>query len=165
MKRGVTWLLIILMFGITGCSTREEQVLDHREISRREVDYRGFSQQEIDKRFTFEQALVRLSQIEDSLESFRDLTERLMAGNQGDLSKVGNTSWEVQYLGFPNWISTVSGTLHKYEYLLAQKDYQLAIERFANGDISTDELQAKQEVFSTAFQDYQMFIDEFVIVD
>ncbi|MFW6296605.1 MAG: hypothetical protein ACOC04_05380 [Halothece sp.] len=118
------------------------------------------------QRFSFDSSLERLGQIEGALDSFRTLTEtiRTTVGEER-ISFVGNTSAEVQTLGFPNWVNSVEGTLRKQDYQIQKLEYELAKEQFEDGEISQAELDEKAASYQEAKADFEAFWQQFNIAD
>ena len=75
------------------------------------------------ERFSSKRSLESLATIKSALDSFRKLTET--AANKiskETLAKIGNTSWEMQNLGFVNHVEAIKGTILKQEYLIKEID-------------------------------------------
>jgi hypothetical protein len=116
--------------------------------------------------FIFEDSLVRMRQIKEALNSFKKLTEQSKNKlNQDALENIGNTSWEIQYLGFHNWAGTVEGTLRKQYYLIKKLELDLATRQYAAGEINVEEFREKETAYLQTKDDFQQFIDEFSIAD
>jgi hypothetical protein len=62
--------------------------------------------------FSLDEARMRLTQVEEALSSFTELTGRLredgLAAVPGDISY---TAWEEQYIGFPNYVRCIRGAM------------------------------------------------------
>jgi len=61
-----------------------------------------------ENQFTLSKSNKYLTYISESLDSFRNLTE-LSSSEHNE--KVGNTSWDIQHIGFDNWVNNIQGTL------------------------------------------------------
>jgi hypothetical protein len=119
-----------------------------------------------EERFSAGNALERLQQIEAALESFRKMTEICEDRNLSDLLKeVGNTEWETQNLGFPNWAQSVEGALRKQALLIAHLEYELAQKRFAGREIDEKQLQAARKRWTEEKSRFKVFWDAFQIAD
>ena len=71
-------------------------------------------------------ALERLEQMRSALASFKRLTGQVRGRlGRDQLRAIGNTSAEMQTIGFHNLPLVVEGTLLKQEYQLAQTRYEL----------------------------------------
>lgn len=120
----------------------------------------------LEERFSAEEAACRTEQIISALKSFRLLTEKA----EGKISKeemddVGNTSWEIQYLGFYNWTNTVLGTLLLQEYEIKKLELELAGEKLEAGKIDKKDLEEKEAAYMEARNKFQQFLDSYSIAD
>jgi len=122
--------------------------------------------QDIFNSFTAENALVNIRRILSALDSFTKLTDMSRATMSKDkLDKIGNTSGEIQIIGFGNWISGVEGTILKQEYQIKKLKYDLAQERYKAGKISEGELQKAKKDFEDGEKKFQKFWDNFQVLD
>jgi len=120
------------------------------------------------ERFTLENSLRRLEQIRGALMSFNRLTEKVKGDtllSDERLEEIGNTSWEVQSIGFPNFANAVEGTLRRYHYELKQAEFELATIRSEQGVVNEEALKKSQQAFQDAEKGMQKFWDEFQIAD
>ena len=122
--------------------------------------------EKLEERFNAQEAASRTEQIIDALKSFRLLTEKA----EGKISKeemdaLGNTSWEIQYLGFHNWTNTVLGTLILQDYEIKKLEFKLALEQLEAGKIANDELELKEAEYIEAKNKVQQFLDSYSIAD
>jgi len=83
------------------------------------------------KRFSMKNSLESIQNIESALESFTKLTKATKRKiSKRKLNKIGNTAWDIQNLGFFNWIVAIRGTLYKQEFLIKKLQYEhLLLER------------------------------------
>lgn len=117
-------------------------------------------------RFSLDNSLERLEQIRGALSSFVQLTEKsqpVLGG--GAIADIGNTDWEIQHLGFPNWTGAVEGTLRQQEYQIKKLEFELAQKQYEDGEISQAVLNEKEVAYQRAEQDFQAFWNSFRIVD
>lgn len=118
------------------------------------------------KRFSLENALHRIKQIYGALESFLMLTEKSKDRlSKEEMSKIGNTDWATQYLGFYNWVGAVEGTLRKQDYQIKKLEFELAKEKYKTGKIKKEELEQKEVNYKKAEREFQTFWDSFSIAD
>ena len=105
-------------------------------------------------------ALQRLTQMESFLTSFRDLTKRVRSTlGRVELNTIGNTSAEIQSIGFHNIPLVVEGTLLKQDYQLKQVDYEIAQLKRARGDITAEDLDRAGGTYTRATKRLQVFWD------
>jgi hypothetical protein len=108
------------------------------------------------------EALSRVEQVRGFLESFRNLTERLREEkrvSEEELGAFGNTSREMQQLGFHSIPVQIEGTLLKQAYDLAQARYELAQLRQARGRGTRAQVAAARQVYAEATKRMQAFLD------
>ena len=118
------------------------------------------------ERFSSKNSLERLATIKSALDSFKKLTET--AANkipQETLSKIGNTSWEMQNLGFVNHVEAIKGTLFKQEYLIKKLTYELAQRKSKSGEINQKDLLEIKREYEKAEKQFQEFWNTFRIAD
>jgi len=118
------------------------------------------------QRFSKENALQRLEQIESALQSFTQLTDvsRKLISKE-ELKKIGNTSGEIQSLGFMNWPGAIKGTILKQDYLIAKLRYDLAQKRLKLGEINKGEVLAAQKEYEKAERVFQTYWNSFGVGD
>ncbi|OLP19694.1 hypothetical protein BST81_03895 [Leptolyngbya sp. 'hensonii'] len=116
----------------------------------------------LNQRFTLENSLTRLQQINAALTSFRQLTEKTKTVEVG---AVGNTDWETQNLGFPNWTTSVEGTLRRQHLQIKQLERELARKQYADREISKAALEKKQAEYQQAERDFQNYWNSVKIAD
>lgn len=96
--------------------------------------------------------------------SFCNLTEKSKSFlTQEELDTIGNTSWEMQYIGFSNIPQIVKGALIRDNYAL--KKVELTIRQYQNKEITYEELTNKNNDYIQAREDFQSFLNEFAIAD
>ena len=106
-------------------------------------------------------ALHRLRQIEGFLESFTRLTDRVRGRiPPADLAAIGNTSGEIQTIGFHNIPLIIEGTVLKQDYQLRQVEYKLAQLKHAREEISAPELDRAKRAYAEATKRFQLFWDK-----
>lgn len=111
-------------------------------------------------------ALERLEQMRGFLESFRDLTQRARGRlTAADLRAAGNTSREMQGIGFHNIPLVVEGTLLKQDYQLKQLEYELAQLRRARGEVSDREVERARGAYAAATKRFQVFWESRLPID
>jgi hypothetical protein len=118
------------------------------------------------ERFTLASALTGVQNINDWLNSFRELT-KLTADriSPEEKQQLGNLGWEMQNIGFYNWVKSVEGTLHKQAYDIRKLEYELALERCAAGKVSQAEAVEKERRYQEARNDMQNFLAKFHVAD
>jgi hypothetical protein len=105
-------------------------------------------------------ALQRLEQMRGSLASFKQLTARVRRRlTEAELRDAGNTSEEIQSIGFHNIPLIVEGTLLKQDYQLKQVEYELAQLRRARGQIAEQEVERARGAYADATRRFQLFWD------
>jgi hypothetical protein len=110
--------------------------------------------------FTTEQALLRLEQMRGFLASFKGLTGKARGRvSRSELEAVGNTSAEMQSIGFNNLPLIVEGTLLKQAYQLAQARYELAQLRHAQRQATDEDLARARSAYAEATRRFQAFWD------
>jgi len=118
------------------------------------------------ERFSSNRSLESLATIKSALDSFRKLTE--IAANKiskETLAKIGNTSWEMQNLGFVNHVEAVKGTILKQEYLVKKLTYELAQIKSKSGEINQRDLLEIKREYEKAEKQFQEFWNSFRISD
>lgn len=118
------------------------------------------------ERYTLANALTGVQNISDWLKSFRELTE-LTADriSSAEKQQVGNLGWEIQNLGFYNWVKLMEGTLRKQNYDICKLEYELALERCAAGKINQSNVDEKERKYQEAKEDLQKFLAKVHIAD
>ncbi len=120
----------------------------------------------INQRFSLQNALTCTKQIDKALSSFRELSKLATPKlTKSQMRKVGNTDWEIQNLGFVNWVGAVEGTLRKQNYQIAKLQLEIARMQSKSGKLSTKALQEKQTACRKAEKDFQRFCESFSIAD
>lgn len=105
-------------------------------------------------------ALQRLEQMRGFLNSFTQLTTRARGRlTAADLRDVGNTSGEMQSVGFHNIPLIVEGTLLKQDYQLKQVEYELVQLRRARGEVGDQEVERAKRAYAEATKRFQLFWD------
>lgn len=120
----------------------------------------------LNERFSYDNAVLRLGQVRESLGSFQKLTKMAIPrlGNE-TVDSVGNTDFETQTLGFYNWTNALAGTLEYQRYQIAMLEYELAKKQFEDGQLASDILEGKHSAYEEAKQAFQTFLSEFSIAD
>ncbi len=110
------------------------------------------------ERYSVTSALESLSSIRAALISFTQLTEmskkRLGARK---LNSVGNTAWEIQNMGFPNWSSSIEGALYKSDFEIKRLEYELALERQMSGKINPEAVEKRKTALDAAEKRFKKF--------
>jgi hypothetical protein len=110
--------------------------------------------------YSADAALQRLSQVQGFLTSFRRLTDRTRRTVAAtELTAIGNTSADMQTIGFHNIPLIVEGTLLKQDYQLRQAQYELAQLKRARGEISAADLNRARDAYAKATKRLQVFWD------
>ena len=123
-------------------------------------------QKAFDADYTVRAALQRLGQIQTFLASFKRLTQRARQTLPAeDLIAVGNTSGEMQSIGFHNVPLIVEGTLLKQDYQLTQLEYERAELKFARGEISAADRERAESAYRAATSRFQSFWDKKLPID
>ena len=107
-------------------------------------------------------ALQRLDQMRGFVASFKQLTARVRSRSrlsEAELRDAGNTSGEMQSIGFHNIPLIVEGTLLKQDYQLKQVVYELAQLRRARGEIAEREVERARGAYADATRRFQLFWD------
>ena len=105
-------------------------------------------------------ALQRLDQMRGFLASFKQLTARARGRlTEADLRDAGNTSGEMQSVGFHNIPLVVEGTVLKQDYQLKQVEYELAQLRRARGEAGEQEVERARSAYAEATRRFQLFWD------
>jgi len=81
------------------------------------------------------------------------------------LAKIGNTSWEMQNLGFVNHVEVVKGTILKQEYLIKKLTYELAQIKSKSGEMNQRDLSKIKREYENAEKQFQEFWNTFGIAD
>jgi len=111
-------------------------------------------------------ALERLEQMRGFLKSFRNLTQRARGKlTAADLRAAGNTSREMQSIGFHNIPLVVEGTLLKQDYQLKQIEYELARLRRVRGEATEQDVERARDAYAAATKRFQEFWDTKLPVD
>jgi hypothetical protein len=117
-------------------------------------------------RFSLANSLERLQQIRGALSSFVQLTEKSKpALGERAIARIGNTDWEIQNLGFPNWVGSVEGTLRKQDYQIKKLEFELATKQYEDGEVSQAVLDEKEVAYRLAEQEFRAFWHSFEIAD
>lgn len=118
------------------------------------------------ERFSTKNSLENLDAVKSALDSFRKLTAAA-AGKipKKRLAEIGNTGWEIQNLGFANYVGGLRGTLLKQDYLIKKLEYELAQRKAKAGEITGKELLEAKGEFEKAEKQFQKFWDTFGIAE
>lgn len=116
--------------------------------------------EEFNTAYSSDLALTRLAQVQSFLASFRQLTERVRDTLPAtELTAFGNTSAEMQTIGFHNIPLIVEGTILKQEYQLRQIQYELAELKRERGEVSVKEFEQARSAYDRATKRLQVFWD------
>lgn len=150
-------LFFILFFLITAASADTEVKKIHPD------EPSNFTH---DIRFSSSEAITALRLINNSLDSFKKITEAAAAEEPIILSDYKNTDWETQNIGFSNAIITVEGALLKQNYLIQKLNYLQAICNEKNGSTSeTATVESLRKEFQRAEKKYSEFIEKTTLRD
>jgi hypothetical protein len=115
---------------------------------------------EFNRVYSSEEALQRMTQMRGILESFRQLTEKTRNRlSESELRSIGNTSREMQTIGFHNIPLTIEGTILKQEYQLKQLKFQMAQLRRERAEATPQELDRARTEYADATKNLQIFWD------
>lgn len=159
--------LIIALMLLLGC-TNKNSIADPIDFESNDFDFTNLQAevQSLDEVFLLEDALYRANQIGDSLNSFKILTEKTKGKiSNKELEEIRNTDWETQYLGFPNWSSTVVGTLIKQDFQIKKLELEKAIRLFDLGEIGYDDLEFRKTEFLNSKEKFQQYLASYRIAD
>ena len=118
------------------------------------------------ERYSTESALESIDYIKDSLDSFvrlSQIAEKKIGKKR--LKAIGNTDWETQNLGFPNWTSAVKGTLLKNDYRMKKLEYKLEIMKLKSGKTNQAEVERRKKTFKAAETAFKKFWSTASIAD
>ncbi len=104
--------------------------------------------------YDYTTALEHLDSIKSSLNSYTEMTE---LADSKLKEKVGNTSWEIQNIGFPNWTNYVQGTLLKQNLKIAELEREKAS--------TQEDILRAQDYLEHAQKEYENFIQRHQVVD
>lgn len=118
------------------------------------------------ERFSAENSLENLAAVKSALDSFRKLTAAAADTlPKKRLAEIGNTSWEIQSLGFVNYVEGIKGTLLKQDYLIKKLRYELEQRKSESGESTGKDLMETKADFEKAEKQFQKFWDAFGIAD
>jgi len=118
------------------------------------------------QRFSLDNALWRRKQVTEALQSFRKLTEKCQSRlTKDELSEIGKTDLETQYLGFVNWVSAIEGTLRKQNYQIAKLELELIREKSKVEKVEKKEIEKKEQNYEKAKSQFQTFWNSFSVAD
>jgi hypothetical protein len=118
------------------------------------------------ERFSSKRSFESLATIKSVLDSFKKLTETVANKiSKERLAKIGNTSWEMQNLGFVNHVEAIKGTILKQEYLIKKLAYELAQRKSKSGEINQRDLLEIKREYEKAKKQFQEFWNTFRIAD
>ena len=118
------------------------------------------------RRFSYERALEGLDRLRSALMSFEKLTTLAKpALPPQTLAHVGNLDWETQNLGLPNGLGLVKGTIHKQHYVIARLQYDLALKRLEDNEITPAQAETARQQYDQAKQAFLTFWNDFCIAD
>jgi hypothetical protein len=138
---------------------REPSAVGYLNFSKRHPDAADGATEFVTE-YTPGAALQRLDQMRGFLASFKALTARVRGRlTEAELLKAGNTSGEMQSIGFHNIPLIVEGTLLKQAYQLRQVEYELAQLRRARGEIAEQGVERARAAYADATRRFQLFWD------
>jgi len=159
--KGVDMLRSLIIFSIIAISFPAYADVDLKSVHPDEsADYT------YNERLSSKRSLESLATIKSALDSFKKLTET--ASNKiskETLAKIGNTSWEMQNLGFVNHVEAIKGTILKQEYLIKKLTYELAQIKSKTGEINQRDLLEIKREYEKAEKQFQDFWNTFGIAD
>lgn len=167
---GVAWSATTAMAGRAQPATaiqvpRDPSSVGYLNLTKRHPDA-GDGALEFARLYGPSQALERLEQMRGFLKSFQDLTRRARGKlAAADLRNAGNTSGEMQSIGFHNIPLVVEGTLLKQDYQLKQLEYELAQLRQARGEVTDRDVERARDAYAAATKRFQVFWDTRLPVD
>ena len=139
--------------------TREPSAVGYLNLSKRHPDAADGAT-EFATEYAPGAALQRLDQMRGFVASFKQLTTRVRSRlGEAELRDAGNTSAEMQSIGFHNIPLIVEGTLLKQDYQLKQVAYELAQLRRARGEITEQEVERARGAYADATRRFQLFWD------
>ena len=117
-------------------------------------------------RFSSEKAIEALRIINESLASFRKITEVAGAEEPIILSRYKHTDWEMQNIGFANALTTIEGTIRQQRYLTTKLEYELTLEKKIKGRVvELSMINMLEKEFQDAENEYRIFLRNVKIVD
>ncbi|MEL6930163.1 MAG: hypothetical protein AAFO95_16220 [Cyanobacteria bacterium J06600_6] len=129
----------------------------HPDVSAGEIYYHQFS---------VDSALGDAISIKDALNGFYELTRKVTSAfGESAVSHIDYTSLEIQTIGFPNWLNTLTGTIYKQNYQIKRLELQLAQKQFSDREIDRATLDTKKANYLQAKKDFQSFWRSFQVVD
>lgn len=174
-KKYILIMILVVVFSLLiGCVAKDnEEDLGVNEIELREFEVTedtfntaNLQDGDLQEVFSFEESLYRVDQVREGLESFRKLTEQGRAKLLHDvLDQVGNTEWEIQVLGFQNWPNTIEGTLRMQDYRVKRLEYELAVEKYKQGEVIEEFVEETQAIYNDAKNELQEYLDSYAIAD
>ncbi|GGB18774.1 hypothetical protein [Agarivorans gilvus] len=117
----------------------------------------GLGAEDYSERFSLEESRVTLEYVTEALNSFRELTEK---SPKTLTDEIDNTSWDIQNLGFNNWMDTINGTLLLQQYQIAELRYQ-----GLSNDATEDMRESVASQLKNAEKQYQQFIERLQVMD
>ena len=166
---------MVLVFSLLiGCTANDnegdlgvkETELKEFELTEDTFETTNLQGGELRKIFSFQESLYRVEQVREGLQSFRILTDQAKATIMKDvMEQVGNTEWETQVLGFQNWPNTIEGTLRMQDYRIKRLEYELAIEKYKQGEATEEFVEGAQKAYTDARNEMQEFLETYAIAD
>ena len=112
-------------------------------------------------RFTSEKAIEALRIIDESLTSYRMMTEITGAEKPVILKRYKHTDWEMQNIGFANAITTIEGTIRQQRYSTAKLEYELVLEKNIKGRVvEVSKINMLKKEFQDAENEYRIFFEK-----
>jgi hypothetical protein len=145
--------------GIQGTVPRDPASVGYLNLTKRHPDGAD-GPTEFATEYSPAPALQRLDQMRGFLNSFKQLTARARGRlTEADLRSAGNTTREMQSIGFHNIPLVVEGTLLKQDYQLKQAEYELARLRRARDEVTEQEVERARGAYVEATKRFQLFWD------
>jgi len=158
---GVNMLRALIICSIVAISFPAYSDVDLKSVHPDESAGHTFNE-----RFSSKRSLESLATIKSALNSFRELTETVTDKLPKEtLAKIGNTSWEMQNLGFVNHVEAIKGTILKQEYLIKKLTYELAQIKSKSGEMNQRDLSKIKREYENAEKQFQEFWNTFGIAD
>lgn len=156
----VAWLMVgVSQSGIQTGVPVDPSVVGYLNLAKRHPDGSA-GPTEFATEFAAAPALQRLDQMRGFLSSFKQLTMKARGKvSAADLRSAGNTSGEMQSIGFHNIPLVLEGTLLKQEYQLRQVQYELAQLRLARGEMTEQDVERARSAYAEATRRFQLFWD------
>jgi hypothetical protein len=171
MKKALLVLIpffLVVSFLLTGCKTSSEKPIPQipQFVNENEEFGVDINYYKVEEEFSKQYALEMDESTVNIFDSFRKLTEKCKGLiSQKALDEIGNTSWEMQYIGFSNIPRIIKGTLIRDDYEISKLELELAIKQYQDKEITYEELMKKDAKYKQAKEEFQNFLKGFGIAD